>query len=714
MEITRYFKRGFHIFPVDKAGKKPLLKNNLGAATTDIEKFEGWRVRFPHGFNWGLSLAKSGLVAVDVDASGLDAWFDLVMEHGEPQTLKQWSGSGKGMHYIFKAAGKYKGKIATGIDVKHNGYVLVAPSVHRSGGLYRWDDFGAEVADMPGWLVALTEKKLAEPKKSTGDFNADEYRDAALQLAQMEFGYDEWLKLGMALHAASNGSDAGLDLFLEITSGVNFKEGDMEAARAKWASFKPGGGIGPGTFFKLASDLGYIPDTTPAADDFREEGSLKPQFKKTKKGQLVTGDAEGLANYINSQGYAILSGSDDGQIVRHWTAPSGVIHFRTLNTEHFKNALRTMYLFEKKNRPMIDAGTAWIASSFRKSYSKVVFKPQAGPDELNLWCGIPCVRRTGPVDMIMDLVAVICGGKNAKSEYFLDWLAHLMQRPEEKPTIVPVFIGEQGAGKGLFFDGVMARILKDFYSRLDKPGVIKERFNAEQARKFLTVLDEASWRGDHELNGILKSLTGSPTMTVEEKFGGRYTIENYSRYAVLSNDSEAVRVESSNRRFLIFNTSSAWKGTDKFKKVAAGLDAGSHEYFYDYLMARDVSGFDAYTFPERLDTTGATSKVASMGPAGKFWYECLYFSPCEIWGPAGLDMKQAFQSAQFLLGRNFYRYGMTDFVEETRALCPALQVFGESRPVYPIDAYDFFEAFLTHNRLGEMPKDFDPLRYLAG
>ena len=49
------------------------------------------------------------------------------------------------------------------------------------------------------------------------------------------------------------------------------------------------------------------------------------------------------------------------------------------------------------------------------------------------------------------LYEVICDGDIELFEYLLDYVAHMLQRPEEKPGVMVVLLGSQGTGKGLFF-----------------------------------------------------------------------------------------------------------------------------------------------------------------------------------------------------------------------------------------------------------------------
>ena len=45
----------------------------------------------------------------------------------------------------------------------------------------------------------------------------------------------------------------------------------------------------------------------------------------------------------------------------------------------------------------------------------------------------------------------ICDGNKALYQYLIRFLAHMVQRPEEKPGVMIIFLGRQGTGKGMFF-----------------------------------------------------------------------------------------------------------------------------------------------------------------------------------------------------------------------------------------------------------------------
>lgn len=80
----------------------------------------------------------------------------------------------------------------------------------------------------------------------------DRARDA-LHAIPPELPRDEWVRAGMAAHAAGLPFD---EFDAWSAGGGNY---DARAARDTWRSFKDGKGLGPGTLFKMAAQAGWSP-----------------------------------------------------------------------------------------------------------------------------------------------------------------------------------------------------------------------------------------------------------------------------------------------------------------------------------------------------------------------------------------------------------------------------------------------------------------------
>jgi len=178
-----YIGRGWSIFPVcwmkpngdagcwnggkcETPGKHPMVRNGLLAATTDKIQILEWRSQWPLA-NIGIRTGmESGFFGLDVDGErGTATLKRLEAEHGPlPKTLTQITGSG-GYHYLFRQPGNRQtktcaGQIGAGLDIRGaQGYIVIAPSNHKSGDLYRWvvgcGPGEIKMADPSEWLLEL-------------------------------------------------------------------------------------------------------------------------------------------------------------------------------------------------------------------------------------------------------------------------------------------------------------------------------------------------------------------------------------------------------------------------------------------------------------------------------------------------------------------------------------------------------------------------------
>ncbi|HEY1119499.1 MAG TPA: bifunctional DNA primase/polymerase, partial [Acidimicrobiales bacterium] len=151
------------------AGKHPRTRRGLLDATTDPVVVRRWWRAWPDAnvaVRTGARPTGAGVVVIDIDDGGETSLDELVSQHGPlPRTLEAETGGG-GRHLYFAHPGgpvpNSAGRLGDGLDVRADGgYVLVAPSRHRSGRHYDWKC--APIAKMPNWLSRLVQPVEHEP-----------------------------------------------------------------------------------------------------------------------------------------------------------------------------------------------------------------------------------------------------------------------------------------------------------------------------------------------------------------------------------------------------------------------------------------------------------------------------------------------------------------------------------------------------------------------
>jgi hypothetical protein len=163
-----YATRGQRVLPLRECGKEPLVRRGVHDATCHAGTIADWWRRLPRA-NVGIAVSPEWWV-LDVDPrNGGDVELDrLERTHSAlPPTVHAATGSG-GRHILFARPNgvRLRGKIGPGLDVLGAGrYIVAAPSIHPSGGAYRWISTpGTKIVRAPTWLEKLV--TAAEPPPS--------------------------------------------------------------------------------------------------------------------------------------------------------------------------------------------------------------------------------------------------------------------------------------------------------------------------------------------------------------------------------------------------------------------------------------------------------------------------------------------------------------------------------------------------------------------
>ena len=179
---------GSHAEPKD-VGKHPAIQEWNTRATSDLETVGAWWTKNPE-LNIGVHCQPSGFFVIDIDprSGGPDSFekFEALLDGALPRTVEaitgEYSYNGKsvrGRHLFYKCdenealIGNLKKAGLPGIDIKHNGYVLIAPSRHFSGVCYDWAPGRApweiEMAEAPEELLSALRKRAQRAGNSLGE-----------------------------------------------------------------------------------------------------------------------------------------------------------------------------------------------------------------------------------------------------------------------------------------------------------------------------------------------------------------------------------------------------------------------------------------------------------------------------------------------------------------------------------------------------------------
>ena len=85
------------------------------------------------------------------------------------------------------------------------------------------------------------------------------------------------------------------------------------------------------------------------------------------------------------------------------------------------------------------------------------------------------------------LLNVICDGDESSYNYLINYIAHALQKPEEKPGVMIILLGGQGIGKGTF-GRLMQKIWTSTYLQVSNIDAITGNFNGALERSFIVFI----------------------------------------------------------------------------------------------------------------------------------------------------------------------------------------------------------------------------------
>jgi len=183
------------------------------------------------------------------------------------------------------------------LELRWTGCQSVVLGKHPLTGSYRWlkDRSPADlpIAEAPSILLQQMQRPIETPPLLPAANPKDDAERARAYLANIPTSitddYDEWVKVGMALH--SIGDDSLLSDWVQWSAASGkFKAGECEA---KWSTFKSdSGGVGLGTLFHLAGGISPRQQAIKALQSVlgtevaQSAGSAKPV--KLESGELLS------------------------------------------------------------------------------------------------------------------------------------------------------------------------------------------------------------------------------------------------------------------------------------------------------------------------------------------------------------------------------------------------------------------------------------------
>lgn len=279
----------------------------------------------------------------------------------------------------------------------------------------------------------------------------------------------------------------------------------------------------------------------------------------------------------------------------------------------------------KRSEP---ASKHWIRDAQRRTYPNgIAFLPMRNPPPgtLNLFSGwaVEADARSSCEMGLAHLKHVICSGDEAAFAYVEGYLAHLVQRPWEKPGVALVFQGLKGAGKDSIAEYLARMIGQQYVRAVSNPQHVTGKFNAHLETTLVLNLQEGFWAGNHTQEAVLKQLITSPYVEIERKGVDLASKQSFLRILITTNAEWVVPASADERRYAVFEVSPDRLGdTEYFTDLRSEMDGGGPAALLHHLQTVDLSEFDVRK-PAKTDAL-IRQKIRSLRNVARWWFERLY------------------------------------------------------------------------------------------
>lgn len=217
--------------------------------------------------------------------------------------------------------------------------------------------------------------------------------------------------------------------------------------------------------------------------------------------------------------------------------------------------------------------------------------------------------------------------------WLLQWMALPLQRPGTKHRTAIVMHGDEGAGKNMVFDVLLA-IYGEYGTVIGQPE-LEDKFNDWGSRKLMIVGDEVCTRQEvmhHKGRG--KALITGTTIQINPKNLPRRQERNHANFVFLSNEIQPLALDNSDRRYLVIFTPPA-RERAFYQRMRQWFEDDGPAAVYDYLLHYDCSDFDPFAPPPLTDSKRDLIDLG-LRSAERFWLE---------WAGGELDLPYANCSA---------------------------------------------------------------------
>lgn len=200
---------------------------------------------------------------------------------------------------------------------------------------------------------------------------------------------------------------------------------------------------------------------------------------------------------------------------------------------------------------------------------------------------------------------------SAERDIFLQWLSHIFQKPDERPSWHVILCSEVGTGKGFLVESILQPLL--FHtSVVSSFSKVMGQFSTVLEDNLLVLLDDPA-QGSEDTQTKLKSLLSEERAYTERKGLQGGMVKTYTRFILASNDARPLHLNENERRWwspapLVHRHDK--EETQKFITTLANWlkESGSLCKIYNWFLAYGLKDFN----PKHIEQSANLKDMIGM------------------------------------------------------------------------------------------------------
>lgn len=240
---------------------------------------------------------------------------------------------------------------------------------------------------------------------------------------------------------------------------------------------------------------------------------------------------------------------------------------------------------------------------FKNSYSKLDFRPneKVDSDVYNMFKGFKFDSDNNEYDEsiikpFIDHINFLCSNDQKQKElveYVLNWMSHIIQKPETKTEVAIVFYSIiEGAGKNIVFD-IFEKLLDNYSAKFKDTNDLTSRFNGQMMGKLFCIGDEINARAQ-EVANELKDIITRKSEVIEFKGKDKIKCKDYKNYAFTTNNENVFKISNCDRRYLFIECPDEKKNLTYFQPlIDICNDDDKLRHLFNFFKTRDLSSFNS-------------------------------------------------------------------------------------------------------------------------